>query len=163
MGVDIIRLDAVAFTWKRLGTNCQNQPEAHLIAQALRAALGIAAPASILLAEAIVGPDDLVPYLGEHARQRREWSSLTTTSSWSRDGPCSPAATPPWPRPLWPGYPTASRDDVAHIRALPRRHGWAVSDRDAAAVGLDGAAHRRFLAEIPGGDFPLPFGRGTAF
>ena len=34
-GVEIIRLDAVAFTWKRLGTNCQNQPEAHLIAQAL--------------------------------------------------------------------------------------------------------------------------------
>ena len=59
LGVEIVRLDAVAFTWKRLGTNCQNQPEAHLIVQALRAALGMAAPATILLAEAIVGPDDL--------------------------------------------------------------------------------------------------------
>ena len=30
-GVEVLRLDAVAFTWKRLGTDCQNQPEAHLL------------------------------------------------------------------------------------------------------------------------------------
>ena len=54
LGVDVLRLDAVAFTWKRLGTNCQNQPEAHLIAQAYRALLAIAAPAVLLKAEAIV-------------------------------------------------------------------------------------------------------------
>ena len=41
-GIEILRLDAIAFTWKRLGTNCQNQPEAHLIAQALRAVLAMA-------------------------------------------------------------------------------------------------------------------------
>ena len=54
-GIEILRLDAIAFTWKRLGTNCQNQPEAHLVAQALRAVLAMAAPATVLLAEAIVG------------------------------------------------------------------------------------------------------------
>ena len=36
-GVEILRLDAVAFMWKRLGTDCENQPEAHYILQALRA------------------------------------------------------------------------------------------------------------------------------
>jgi len=36
-GVDVFRLDAVAFMWKRLGTNCQNQPEVHDLLQALRA------------------------------------------------------------------------------------------------------------------------------
>jgi len=72
LGVDVLRLDAVAFTGKRMGTNCQNQPAAHLVAQALRAVLGIGAPATILLAEAIVAPGDLVPYLGRHERERRE-------------------------------------------------------------------------------------------
>ena len=37
LGVEVLRLDAIAFIWKRLGTNCQNQPEVHAITQALRA------------------------------------------------------------------------------------------------------------------------------
>ncbi|MCB0993397.1 MAG: hypothetical protein KDB16_20640, partial [Acidimicrobiales bacterium] len=94
LGFEILRLDAIAFTWKRMGTTCQNQPEAHLIAQALRAVTGIAAPATILLAEAIVGPDDLVGYLGRHHLERREcelgyhnqlmvqgWSMMASRSS----------------------------------------------------------------------------------
>ena len=55
-GVDVLRLDAVAFMWKRMGTDCQNQPEAHLLLQALRALTRLAAPAPVLKAEAIVAP-----------------------------------------------------------------------------------------------------------
>ena len=44
-GVEVLRLDAIAFMWKRLGTNCQNQPEVHSITQALRAVARIACPA----------------------------------------------------------------------------------------------------------------------
>ena len=44
-GVEVLRLDAIAFLWKRLGTNCQNQPEVHAITQALRALMRIACPA----------------------------------------------------------------------------------------------------------------------
>jgi amylosucrase len=164
LGVDIVRLDAVAFTWKRLGTDCQNQPEAHLIAQALRAALGMAAPASILLAEAIVGPDDLVPYLGSHERQRREcqlaYHNQLMVQGWSmlasRDTKLAASALdrlpPPPPGTTWLTY-VRCHDDI----------GWAVSDRDAAAVGLDGAAHRQFLARFYRGDFPMSFGRGVPF
>ena len=36
LGVEVLRLDAIAFLWKRLGTACQNQPEVHAITQALR-------------------------------------------------------------------------------------------------------------------------------
>ena len=63
-GVEVVRLDAIAFLWKRLGTNCQNQPEVHAIAQGLRALLRIACPAVLLKAEAIVAPDDLVAVSG---------------------------------------------------------------------------------------------------
>src|SRR3954468_23329981 len=45
VGIDVLRLDAVPFLWKRHGTNCQNQPEAHLLLHAFRATLRIAAPA----------------------------------------------------------------------------------------------------------------------
>ena len=123
LGVDVLRLDAIAFTWKRLGTNCQNQPEAHLVAQALRAVLAIAAPATILLAEAIVGPNDLVGYLGRHSAERREcelayhnqlmvqgWSMLATRRANLARGRARPAAR------------AARPHHVVHLRALPRRH-----------------------------------------
>jgi amylosucrase len=63
-GVECLRLDAIAFLWKRLGTTSQNQPEVHALIQALRAVARIAAPALAMKAEAIVGPDDLLAYLG---------------------------------------------------------------------------------------------------
>ena len=43
-GVEVLRLDAIAFMWKRLGTDCQNQPEVHAITQALHASPGSPAP-----------------------------------------------------------------------------------------------------------------------
>src|SRR4051812_10208701 len=63
-GVDVLRLDAVPFLWKRIGTDCQNQPEVHELLQAFRAAIRIAAPAVAFKAEAIVSPRELVSYLG---------------------------------------------------------------------------------------------------
>ncbi|MEO8852004.1 MAG: alpha-amylase family glycosyl hydrolase, partial [Allobranchiibius sp.] len=64
LGVEVLRLDAIAFLWKRLGTNCQNQPEVHALTQVLRTLTRIACPATVFKAEAIVGPRDLIPYLG---------------------------------------------------------------------------------------------------
>ena len=83
VGVDVLRLDAAPFLWKRLGTNCQNQPEVHELLQAFRAAMRIAAPAVAFKAEAIVAPRDLVPYLGTgQATRARSATSPTTTCSW---------------------------------------------------------------------------------
>src|SRR3954452_3193362 len=72
VGVDVLRLDAAPFLWKRLGTNCQNQPEVHELLQAFRSALRIAAPAVAFKAEAIVAPRDLVPYLGVGKHEGKE-------------------------------------------------------------------------------------------
>jgi amylosucrase len=164
LGVDILRLDAIAFTWKRLGTNCQNQPEAHLIAQALRAVVGIAAPATILLAEAIVGPSDLLGYLGRHRLERREcelayhnqlmvqgWSMLASRRAELAGHALAQLPDPP-ARSTWFTY-VRCHDDI----------GWAIDDGDAAACGITGAGHRAFLAEFYRGDFPGSFARGIPF
>jgi amylosucrase len=163
-GVDVLRLDAVPFLWKRLGTDGQNQPEAHLLVQAFRALTRLAAPGLALKAEAIVGPDMLVQYLGGHERYRPEcdlaydnqlmvmlWSTLATRDV--RLAEHALARRRPAPPPTaWVCY-VRCHDDI----------GWAVSDTDAAAVGLDGFAHRRFLNEFYAGEFPGSFGRGARF
>lgn len=64
-GIEAFRLDSTAFLWKRAGTNCMNQPEAHLILQCLRAVAAIVTPGVLLKAEAIVPTQDLPPYLGD--------------------------------------------------------------------------------------------------
>lgn len=66
-GVRGFRLDSAPFLWKRPGTNCRNQPEAHWIVEAWRAALTIVAPSVVLIAEAIEGLDDVLPFFGGQA------------------------------------------------------------------------------------------------
>ncbi|HEX8628172.1 MAG TPA: alpha-amylase family protein [Catenuloplanes sp.] len=163
-GVDIFRMDAVPFIWKRLGTTCLNQPEAHRIVQALHALTKLAAPAVLFKAEAIVSPDDLVPYLGGHDRYRPEcelayhnqlmvmlWSSLATRDARlmaqslrrMRDIPRQTS---------WVTY-VRNHDDI----------GWAVSDVDAAAVGWDWFSHRNFLNDFFAGRFPGSYAAGALF
>jgi len=163
-GVDVLRLDAVPFLAKRLGTDCQNQPQAHLLLQAFRALTRLAAPGLVLKAEAIVNPDMLAQYLGAHDRFRPEcdlaydnqlmvmlWSSLATRDVRLATHALSRRRAAPAPT-SWVSY-VRCHDDI----------GWAVSDADAAATGADGFAHRRFLADFYAGDFPGSFGRGALF
>jgi amylosucrase len=79
-GVDVLRLDAVAFMWKRMGTRCQSEPEVHMILQALRAACRIACPAVIHLEEAIVAPAEMLPYLGGASMTARKATLPITTA-----------------------------------------------------------------------------------
>jgi amylosucrase len=163
-GIDVLRLDAAPFLWKREGTDCQNQPEAHWLVQAFRALTRLAMPGLILKAEAIVGPDMLVQYLGGHDPYRPEcdlaydnqlmvmlWSTLATRDVRLAEQALSrrPAA----PRPTaWVCY-VRCHDDI----------GWAVTDTDAASVGLGGAAHRRFLNDFYAGRFPGSYASGAVF
>ncbi|MEC7770652.1 MAG: amylosucrase [Bacteroidota bacterium] len=72
MGVDVVRFDALAFLWKKIGTISQNLPEAHNLISLFRMCLQVVAPGSILLAEAIVAPTDIIKYFGEEERQGNE-------------------------------------------------------------------------------------------
>jgi len=164
LGVEVFRLDAIAFIWKRLGTSCQNQPEVHDLTRALRAVARVAAPAVLFKAEAIVGPADLPAYLGvgEHAGRVSDlayhnglmvqiWSMLA-----SGDARLATHALQQLPQPpsttAWITY-ARCHDDI----------GWAIADEDARAVGLDPFAHRRFLSDWYSGAFPGSWARGLVF
>lgn len=164
LGVECVRLDAIAFIVKRLGTSCQNQPEVHAITQALRAIARIAAPAMIFKAEAIVGPTDLPAYLGvgKHAGRVCDlayqnslmvqiWSTLAAKDTRLlctalNRFPAKPPST------VWGTY-LRCHDDI----------GWAIDDDDAAAVGLEGFEHRRFLSDFYAGSYPMSDARGLVF
>lgn len=163
-GVDILRLDAIPFIWKNLGTDCENQPEVHLLVQAFRAVVRVVAPGVIFKAEAIVPPEKLVPYLGVGTAVGKEcelayhnqlmvllWSTLASrnvtlmTQVLHQMPPTPPAAS-------WLTY-IRNHDDI----------GWAITDEHAAAMGENGFLHRQFLNAFYSGAFPGSFAKGSLF
>ena len=163
-GVDMLRLDAAPFMWKREGTICQNEPEVHVLLTTLRSLMSIAAPATAFKAEAIVAPEALTPYLGAGSPERHEcdlaydnqlmvllWSSLATgdaelmANALQRMGPVPSHSA-------WVNY-VRCHDDI----------GWAITDADAASVGWNALAHRDFLLQFFSGEFPGSFARGAIF
>ena len=164
LGVEVLRLDAVAFMWKRMGTNCQNQPEVHLLLQAWRALSRIVAPGVILLAEAIVAPDDLVGYLGRGEGTGKEcelaYHNVLMVSLWSALAEQSAALLTHTLRAMPPIPPTAAWLTYARLHD---DIGWAVTDENAGAVGLGGFDHRAFLSDFYSGAYPGSFARGAVF
>lgn len=63
-GVRIIRLDAVAFLWKQVGTNCVHLPETHAIIQLMRALLDHNEESVVLLTETNVPRQENLSYFG---------------------------------------------------------------------------------------------------
>ncbi|WP_353828502.1 alpha-amylase family protein [Agromyces sp. SYSU T0242] len=159
LGVEVLRMDAVAFIWKRLGTACESLPEAHLLLRAFNAVLRIAAPSLLFKSEAIVHPDEVVEYLSLEECQL-SYNPLQMALTWEA---------------------LATRDPRMLQQALDRRHalpegcawvnyvrghddiGWTFADEDAAEFGIDGGDHRRFLNAFYVGRFPGSFARGEPF
>lgn len=164
-GVEVLRLDALGFMWKRTGTSCRDQPETHLLVQAFRALTKIVAPGLLLLANAPVAQETLVSYLGHGESTNKEcelayhntlmaaiWSALAEQKAGLlatvlRDAPEIPSGT------AWITY-GRNHDDI----------GWTgITDEAAARIGADGWAHRDFLSKFYAGKFPGSFARGEIF
>ena len=158
-GVEILRLDAVAFIWKQMGTNCENLPEAHLLIQAFNALCRIAAPGLAFKSEAIVHPDEVVRYVDR--------------------GECQLSYNPALMALLWESAATREtkllKQSLGHRHHLPegtawvnylRCHddvGWAFDNGDAEAVGIKPGDHRDFLNRYYTGRFAGSFAVGVPF
>jgi amylosucrase len=158
-GVEIFRLDAVPFIWKRLGTNCENQPEAHTIIRAFNMMAKIVAPCILFKSEAIVHPDEVIRYIHPDECQLSYnplqmallWESLATKDvklleHSMRHRSRIPAGC------TWVNY-LRCHDDI----------GWSFDDEDARKVGIDPNGHRKFLNQFYTGNYPGSFAKGVPF
>lgn len=158
-GIDVLRLDAVAFIWKKLGTNCENLPEAHMLIQAFNLLARIAAPGLLFKSEAIVHPDEVVKYVSAEECQLSYnpllmallWNSLATRKTRLLNASMKYRFEIPRET-AWVNY-VRVHDDI----------GWTFDDADARQLGINGYDHRRFLNEFYSGKFPGSFARGLPF
>lgn len=64
VGIDVIRIDAVPYIWKQLGTDCRNLPQVHTIVRMMRIIGEIVCPGVLLLGEVVMEPSKVAPYFG---------------------------------------------------------------------------------------------------
>ncbi len=83
-GVDIIRLDAVPYIWKTLGTSCRNLPQVHTLVRLMRMATEVVCPGTLLLGEVVMEPSKVVPYFGtlEKPECHMLYNVTTMASTW---------------------------------------------------------------------------------
>ena len=68
-GADMIRLDAVTYIWRELGTRCAHLRETHALVQLFRAVLDVVAPQVAIVTETNVPHEDNVSYFGDGANE----------------------------------------------------------------------------------------------
>ena len=158
-GVEILRLDAVAFIWKRMGTSCENLPEAHLLIQAFNAVCRIAAPGLAFKSEAIVHPDEVIKYISTEecplsynpTLMALLWEAIATRDTKLLKQSVSHRQSL-WPGTVWVNY-LRGHDDI----------GWSFDNGDAWAVGINPEDHRSFLNRFYTGAFKGSFAAGVPF
>lgn len=168
MGVDLLRLDAVPYLWKKPGTSCQNLEEAHVIVRLLKACADVVAPGVAFLAEAIVQPSEIVRYLdsgGVAGETRVEecqmayhaslmallWEALATRKVGLLSTTFGSETRLP-PGTVWLSY-VRCHDDI----------GLGYDEARIREVGFTPGPHRRFLLDFYSGRFPASFARGRLF
>lgn len=159
-GVEILRLDAVAFIWKQMGTSCENLPQAHLLIQAFNAMVRVAAPSMLFKSEAIVHPDDVASYIdwGECPISYNPllmallWEALATRNVKLLYHSMSKRFDLPTHAAAWVNY-VRCHDDI----------GWTFADEDAAELWMNGYDHRQFLNRFYTGRFEGSFAKGVPF
>lgn len=163
-GVDILRLDAVAFLWKKIGSSSQNEREAHLILQLLKDCCQVTAPGVIFIAEAIVAPLEIIKYFGEDAVNAKEceiaynatfmallWDAVATKNTVLLTNGVKDLPEK-LDRATWLNY-VRCHDDI----------GLGFSDQAIIASGFEPVSHRRFLVDYYTGQYPDSNARGFAF
>ena len=161
-GVDVIRLDAVPYIWKALGTSCRNLPQVHTLVRMMRMACEVVCPGTLLLGEVVMEPSRVAPYFG--TPQKPECHLLYNVTTMAT---------------LW--HTVATKDvrlmehQLRQVFALPRMYtflnylrchddiGWGLDYGFLAGLGQSEIPHKRYLNDFLTGRWPGSFALGELY
>ena len=161
-GMDVIRIDAVPYIWKQLGTNCRNLPQVHNIVRMMRMICEIVCPGVLLLGEVVMEPEKVVPYFGsvEKPECHMLYNVTTMATTWNtvatRDA-------------------RLLRQQMDIINRLPKDYvflnylrchddiGWGLDFATLKDWGMDEPSHKRYLNDFFTGKHPGSDSRGELY
>ena len=161
-GVDVIRLDAVPYIWKELGTICRNLPQVHQLVRLMRMVCEIVCPGALLLGEVVMEPSKVAPYFGTPERPECHLLYNVTTMATT-----------------WHTVATHDvrllRHQLAQVFALPREYGflnylrchddigWGLDYDFLHRFGIAEVGHKKFLNDYFTGKWPGSPARGELY
>ena len=162
LGVEVLRIDAVPYLWKELGTSCRNLPQVHTIMRMIRLVTECVCPGVILKGEVVMAPRELAPYFGtpEKPECHLLYNASTMATQWSA---------------LASGDVRQLKRQLDDLHSLPahccfvnylRCHddiGWGLNEEYGRTLGMDPVAHKKFLYEFFEGSFPGSYARGERY
>lgn len=161
-GIDVMRIDAVPYIWKELGTDCRNLPQVHTIVRLLHLVCEIVCPGVLLLGEVVMAPEKLAPYFGspDAPECHMLYNATTMCTTWH----------------------TVATKDVRLLRcqtdivsALPKKQvflnylrchddiGWGLDYPFLQQLGMEEVPHKAFLNAFFTGEYPGSFARGERY
>ena len=162
LGVEVLRIDAVPYLWKEMGTTCRNLPKVHTIMRMIRLITETVCPGVILKGEVVMAPRELAPYFG--TVEKPECHLLYNASTMATQ---------------WSALASADIRQLKHqlddLHSLPanccfvnylRCHddiGWGLNEEYGRTLGVDPVAHKKFLYEFFEGCFPGSYARGQRY
>ena len=161
-GMDVIRIDAVPYIWKELGTPCRNLKQVHTIVRMMRMIAEIVCPSVVLLGEVVMEPEKVVPYFGtvEKPECHMLYNVTTMATTWNS---------------------IATRDirllkkQMDIVNSLPKQYtflnylrchddiGWGLDFATLKDWGMDEPAHKRYLNDFFTGKHPGSDSRGELY
>lgn len=143
-GIDVIRLDAVPYIWKQIGTNCRNLPQVHTLVRMMRIISEIVCPGVLILGEVVMEPSKVVPYFGtvDKPECHMLYNVTTMASTWNTIATKNVGLL---------------KRQMDQLCALPKDYvflnylrchddiGWGLDYDWLAQFGIDEVAHKKFL------------------
>lgn len=162
IGMDIIRIDAVPYIWKELGTQCRNLPQVHTIVRMMRMIGEIVCPSTILLGEVVMEPEKVAPYFGtvEKPECHMLYNVTTMATIWHSLAVQDTALL---------------KKQLDTVCALPREYtflnylrchddiGWGLDFDFLKGQGMEEISHKRYLNDYYTGKFPGSVSRGELY
>jgi amylosucrase len=160
-GVNIIRLDAIPFMWKEVGTNCRNRPEIHDLIYMLQIIKDIVCPSLAILGEAIVEPHEIIKYFGNEDKMEcgllynanfmvNVWNAFATRDTRLLNFDNSRFVVPT--HSCWMNY-IRCHDDI----------GWGLNEDELERLGISAFHHKQYLIDFFSGQFPDSFSKGENY
>jgi len=162
-GIDVIRLDAVPYIWKELGTDCRNLPQLHTLVRMMRIACEIVCPGVLMLGEVVMEPAKVAPYFGTSDKPECHmlYNVTTMASTWHT---------------LATGDVALLRRQLDIVSSMPkdftflnylRCHddiGWGLDYAWLSQnFGIEEAAHKKYLNDYFTGKYPGSESRGELY
>lgn len=162
LGVEILRIDAVPYLWKEMGTSCRNLPKVHTIMRMIRLITETVCPAVILKGEVVMAPKELAPYFGTQEKPECHllYNASTMATQWSA---LASADVRQLKRQLDDLHSLPANCCFVNYLRCHDDIGWGLNEEFGRTIGIDPVAHKKYLYEFFEGSFPGSYARGERY